>query len=129
MKKILILLLTCIMTMSCKSQTSENYQSMTALTFQEKMKIERNPQILDVRSTEEFVTGHIENAININWNGTDFNEKIKTFDKTKPIFVNCQGGGRSKKAADRLFAVGFKTIYELDGGINKWIASNLPIKK
>lgn len=128
MKKLLILLLTCIMTISCKSQTSENYRSMTAFAFQEKIKAEKKPQILDVRSTQEFVTGHIENAININWNGDDFNEKIKLFDKTKPIFVNCQGGGRSKKAADRLFSLGFKIIYELNGGISDWKLNNLPLK-
>ncbi len=115
--------------MSCKSETSESYESMTALAFQDKMKIEKNPQILDVRSTEEFVTGHIENAININWNETNFNDKMKSFDIAKPIFVNCQGGGRSKKAAERLFSLGFKKIYELNGGINEWKSSSLPIKK
>ena len=129
MKKILILLLTCILTISCKSQTSEKYQSLSAIAFQDKIKIEKNAQILDVRSPEEFASGHIDKAININWNSDNFNEKMKLFDKSKPIFVNCQGGGRSKKAAERMLLIGFKTIYELDGGINKWIASNLPIKK
>jgi rhodanese-related sulfurtransferase len=125
MKKILLLIITSLISFSCNAQ---NYDSLSAKTFQEKLKIDKKPQILDVRSPEEFVTGHIENAININWNGDNFNEKIKAFDKTKPIFVNCQGGGRSKKAADRLFSLGFKTIYELNGGMNDWISNNLPIK-
>ncbi len=128
MKKIIIFILTCIITMSCKSKTSGNYESLSALAFQEKIKIEKNRQILDVRSPEEFATCHIENAININWNSNNFNDKIKAFDKTKPIFVNCQGGGRSKKAAERLVSLGFKTIYELNGGMNNWSFNNLQIK-
>lgn len=126
MKKLLLLLVTSLLSISCNAK---NYESLQAKTFQEKIKIEKNPQILDVRSPEEFVTGHIKNAINVNWNGTDFNDKIRSFDKTKAIFVNCQGGGRSKKAADKLFSLGFKIIYELKGGMNEWSSNNLPIKR
>ncbi len=125
MKKLLLLVIS-LLSISCNSQ---NYESLSAKTFQEKLLTEKKPQILDVRSSEEFASGHIENAININWNSDDFNEKIKAFDKTKPIFVNCQGGGRSKKAADRLFSLGFKKIYELNGGMNDWNFNSLPIKK
>jgi rhodanese-related sulfurtransferase len=124
MKKILILLLTCIMTTSCKSQTSNNFQSLTALAFKEKLNTEKNSQILDVRTPEEFATGHLENAVNINWNSENFDQQIKKFNKTKPIFVNCQAGGRSKKAAERLFSLGFKKIFELKSGINDWISNN-----
>lgn len=42
------------------------------------MKIEKNPHILDVRSPEEFAAGQIENALNINWNSENFNDKNKT---------------------------------------------------
>ena len=126
MRKILLLLIISLLSVSCNSQ---NYESLTAKTFQEKLKTEKTSQILDVRSPEEFSTGHIENALNINWNGDNFEEKVKTFDKTKPIFVNCQGGGRSKKAAERLFSLGFKIIYELNGGMNDWTSNNLPTKK
>ncbi len=125
MRKLLLLIIS-LLSISCNSQ---NFESLTANVFQEKLKTEKKPQILDVRSPEEFSTGHIQNAININWNGDNFEEKVKIFDKTKPVFVNCQGGGRSKKAADRLFSLGFKTIYELNGGMNDWISNNLPTKK
>lgn len=126
MRKILLLLIISLLSISCNSQ---NYKSLSAKTFQEKLKNEKTSKILDVRSPEEFSTGHIENALNINWNGDNFEGKVKTFDKTKPIFVNCQGGGRSKKAAERLFSLGFKIIYELNGGMNDWTSNNLPTKK
>ena len=129
MKKIIILTLLHFFNVSCKSQNKENYQLLAPLEFLEKLKITSNPQILDVRTSQEFITGHIKNAINVNWNGDKFNDKMKSFDIAKPIFVNCQGGGRSKKAAERLFSLGFKKIYELNGGINEWKSSSLPIKK
>ena len=128
MKKLLLVTLI-MLTIGCKSQTANNYKSLSASEFQEKLKTNEKPQILDVRTAAEFSTGHIVNAINIDWNGNNFDEKIKQFDKTKPIFVNCQGGGRSKKASDKLFSVGFKTIYELNGGMNDWLSNNLPLTK
>jgi rhodanese-related sulfurtransferase len=42
----------------------------------------------------------------------------KKFDKTKPVL--CKSGNRSKKATEKLNELGFKNIYELDGGFMKW---------
>ncbi len=125
MNNVFIFLITSLLSISCNAQ---NFKSLSAKAFHEQLKIVKKPQILDVRSPEEFATGHIENAININWNSDVFTNKIKAFDKTKPIFVNCQAGGRSKKAAEKLFSLGFKTIYDLNGGIDDWSSKNLLLK-
>jgi thioredoxin len=69
----------------------------------------------------------IDNAINIDWNGDNFDGKIGNFDKSKPIFVYCMSGGRSKKAAEKLGELGFTKIYELQGGIMKWNAAGLSV--
>ena len=125
MKKLTALLLIIMFTIGCNAQ---KFESIPAKQFSEKIKTTPKPQILDVRTKVEFETGHIENAINIDWNAANFDNKINIFDKTKPIFVNCQLGGRSKKAANKLVLLGFNTIYELDGGIASWIASDFLIK-
>lgn len=106
---------------SCNGQ-SENIKTIEPTAFAEKLNTTQNPQILDVRTPEEFTSQHIENAVNINWNGDDFATKAAAFDKSKPIFVYCLSGGRSKKAAKKLEGLGFTTIYELDGGIMRWNA-------
>jgi thioredoxin len=80
-----------------------------------------------VRSPEEFAGQHIDNAINIDWNGDNFEGKIGKYDKSKPIFVYCMSGGRSKKAAEKLSELGFSKIYELQGGIMKWNAAGLSV--
>lgn len=125
MKKLTALLIIIMFTIGCNAQ---KFESIPAKQFSEKIKTTPKPQILDVRTKVEFETGHIENAINIDWNAANFDNKINIFDKTKPIFVNCQLGGRSKKAANKLVLLGFNTIYELDGGIASWIASDFLIK-
>ena len=55
--------------------------------------------------------------------GDDFVAKAEKYDKTKPVFVYCKSGGRSKKAAEKLNELGFTNIYELEGGIIKWNAA------
>lgn len=117
-------LIYCII-LSCNGQTSINIKRIDAPAFAEKIKTTQSPQILDVRTPEEFESEHIENAKNINWLGDSFIQDAVNLDKTKPVFVYCKSGGRSAKAAAKLQELGFTTIYELDGGFLKWDAAGL----
>lgn len=105
---------------SCQGQESKFVQTVDAKTFAEKLNTTQNPQLLDVRTPEEFSDGHIDNAVNVNWNGDDFVAKADKYDKSKPVFVYCKIGVRGAKAANRLAELGFKEIYNLDGGFMKW---------
>ena len=78
-------------------------------------------QLLDVRTPQEFQQGFIEGAVLINFFDSDFVAKVSTsFDKNKPLYIYCAVGGRSNKAARKLIAEGFDSIYDLKGGFNKW---------
>ena len=96
--------------------------------FSEKLQLENQPQLIDVRSPKEFSDQHLENAKNINWNGDDFEQKVGELDKLKPIYVYCLSGGRSSSASKKLAEMGFKEIYEMYGGIVKWNAFGLAMK-
>lgn len=111
--------------LSCNGQTTKNIKTIEAKAFAEKINTTENPQILDVRTPEEFNYDHIENAENVNWLGDSFVKESEKFDKTKPVFVYCKSGGRSKKATEKLEELGFKNIYELEGGFLKWDAEGL----
>lgn len=117
------LLLLPLLFLSCHGQSSKSVQTIDTKLYAEKLKSTENPQLLDVRTPEEYNTEHIDNAANVNWNGDDFAAKANKYDKSKPVFVYCKVGGRSAKAADKLAEMGFKEIYNLDGGIMKWNAS------
>lgn len=121
--KFFSLILIAFMFVSCQGQTSKSIHTLDVKSFAEKLKTAEKPQLLDVRTPEEYNTGKIADAVNVNWNGNDFEAKAKTYDKSKPIFVYCKAGGRSASAADKLATMGFTEIYNLEGGIMKWNAS------
>lgn len=117
----------CLLFISCKGQQKE-IKKIEPKEFSEKLQSEKQPQLIDVRTPKEFSDQHLDNAININWNGDDFDKKVAELDKSKPVFVYCLSGGRSSKASGKLAELGFKEIYEMDGGIVKWNASGLAEK-
>lgn len=114
-----------LMLNSC-SNAQPGKTNLTATEFATKLQESGNSVILDVRSPEEFASGHLENATNIDWNGNDFENKTKVLNKEKPIFIYCLSGGRSAEAAQKLRASGFKEVYEMQGGIMKWRSAKLP---
>lgn len=86
-------------------------------------------QLVDVRTSEEFNAGHIEDAINIDVNQSNFKTKVSRLDKSKPVLVYCRSGKRSDNAAEILKEMGFTKIVALEGGMISWEAANLPINK
>lgn len=84
-------------------------------------------QIIDVRTPEEFQSGHIAAAKNINLYDQDFKAQLEKLNKQEPVFVYCKVGGRSAKAAKTLHDMGFTSIYDLDGGMMSWESNKLPV--
>ena len=116
----ILLLIVSVVFISCNDKKSSSFESLHPKEFAEKIKTTDHPQILDVRTPDEFESEHIDNAKNVNWNSDDFEAKAASYDKSKPVFVYCLSGGRSKKAAAKLKELGFNTVYELDGGFLNW---------
>ncbi len=82
---------------------------------------EKKVQLVDVRTAAEYRSGHIKNAINIDFfNSTDFVRNFENLDKEKPVYVYCRSGARSQKAARKLVGLGFSQIYDLAGGFIRW---------
>ncbi len=94
-------------------------------------KNKNNPNfvILDIRTPEEFESGYIEGAININYHSDTFVEDLDKLDKNKTYFVYCRTGRRSSDAADIMTKQGFKEIYRINGDIVKWKSEGLPVAK
>ena len=121
--KFLTSLLCLSLIMACHSQQAGLVETVTANQFAYELKQSTNPQLLDVRTAEEYNGQHIEGAQNLDWNAANFEAQVQKLDPTKPVFVFCLSGGRSKKAAGKLAELGFKKIIELNGGILKWNAA------
>jgi len=113
---------------SCSNGVSKDANTtLQAKEYATKLKETENSFVLDVRTPEEFESGHLKTATNINFYDNDFREQIAKIDKQKTIFVYCKGGGRSAEAASQLTNAGFKNVYDLNGGIMAWDNENLPI--
>jgi thioredoxin len=121
--KRLYLVVFSIIAFSCNSQTA--VQTIDVASYSKKIEATPKAQILDVRTPEEYATGHIENSDNVNWLSESFVLRTDKYDKTKPVFVYCKSGGRSIKASEKLAELGFTTVYNLDGGMLKWDAAGL----
>ncbi|WP_366187075.1 rhodanese-like domain-containing protein [Flavobacterium ovatum] len=125
----LIFLIPAFILLSCQKQHSQNRTIVDAATFSKKIEATEKPQIIDVRTPEEFEEEHLISAKNINWNGDNFDTEAEKLDKSKPVFVYCKSGGRSKKASAKLTELGFENIYELDGGFLQWSSEGLKSNK
>lgn len=123
--KFIIPLLSVLQFIGCQSQP-QNVTYVDVASFDKLLAETPNPQLIDVRTPQEFADFKIVNAVNVDWNGADFIKKMETLDKSKPVFVYCLSGGRSKAAASKLAENGFVKIYELKGGIMKWNAAHQP---
>lgn len=104
-------------------------QPLTISAVQFKASIEQpGVQVLDVRTTGEFQSGHIQNAFQANWNDSkEFQERIQHLDKTKTVYVYCQAGARSAAAQNFLIEKGYNVV-NLEGGMSSWKMSQLPVE-
>ena len=105
---------------STTAQTATINEVVDKATFA-KLLEQDNIQLLDVRTPKEFALGSIDGATNINYFDESFQENLsKIVDPEKTILVYCKAGSRSAQAAKVLAEMGCKTIYDLDGGYDKW---------
>lgn len=85
--------------------------------------------ILDIRTADEFRSGHLEGAINVDYYAADFEQQLAELDIDVPYVMYCNSGNRSSNALPVMDSIGFAEVYELDGGIQAWFAANLPIEQ
>jgi rhodanese-related sulfurtransferase len=96
-------------------------QTISVDEFEKQCITTQNEQLIDVRTPQEYEKARIAHAKNINVRGSDFRMHIEHLDKTKPVLVYCAAGPRSKSALEIFREAGFKTVYELNGGMNAWL--------
>ncbi len=105
----------------------ENVKVLPPKAFQQELESATAKQLIDVRTPQEFQSGHIAMAKNINIYDADFKAQLEKLNREQPVYVYCKVGGRSAKAAETLQELGFSHIYDLEGGMMAWESSNLPV--
>ena len=118
MKKILFLLSITFL-FSCGNTNSQIIEDVNTENFHQLIE-KGDGIIIDVRTSQEFNSGHIIDATNIDFYSDDFTDKLKIVRKDVPIYVYCRSGGRSSSAANKMEKLGFTKVYNLLGGIGSW---------
>ena len=109
------LLLVC----SCQIFESKDINVISDTQFTE---IQDSDYILvDVRTIEEYESGHIQDAVNFDFYSESFQKKILSLDKSSSIILYCRTQNRSTKTANYLKENGYKEITVLAGGITSWV--------
>lgn len=85
--------------------------------------------IIDVRTPKEYADGHIERAINVDFNSDDFRSKITQLEKEKAYLIYCRSGNRSSGALQIMTELDFVEVYHLSAGIIGWLDEGLPTVK
>lgn len=84
--------------------------------------------LLDVRTQDEYATGHLPGSINLPVDeiGSIVPEKIP--DRQTPLFFYCRSGARSRRALDALQRLGYRDLHDLGGILNYHgtLEENLP---
>ena len=103
-----------------KIQIIENITPEEVNTLIQESKDNPNFVILDVRTPEEYLSGHIENAVNLDYYSETFRNDLDKLDKNKTFIIYCRSGGRSANTLNIIKDLNFKEAYNMLGGINKW---------
>ena len=116
MKKLFSLLLAATSLIGCQSNTE--FKSVDAQQFAEVI-ADKDVQLVDARTPEEFSEGHIPGAVNMDVKSENFDAQIAQLDSSRPVAVYCRSGRRSKLAAERTTNAGLQ-VTELADGILSW---------
>lgn len=78
----------------------------------------RKAQLIDVREPNEFEGGHILGARNVPM--SQLRMRMKEIRSDMPVYLYCQSGMRSARAAQFLYRKGYKDLTQLQGGFKGW---------
>ena len=104
----------------------ETINQVDALEFNRLVK-QNNGVLLDVRTASEFNNGHIANSGNLNFYSLSFRKKLSLLPRDQSIYLYCNTGYRSEKAAEILLKNGYSNVYNLEHGIMEWDLAELPV--
>lgn len=130
---IMLLITSSLISISCNNKAQSSDATTEAnIPFVQNISVKDIPAIkkakpdvkfLDVRTSEEIAGGMISGALKIDYKSKYFKDGLEKLDKSQSYIVYCKSGGRSAKSADIMQQMGFKSIYNLEGGYDVIAAS------
>lgn len=97
--------------------------------FARLMQEKKDAIILDVRTNEEVAGGFIEGMTQIDFYDDSFKDKIAALDRNTPVMLYCRSAGRSTEVLGMMSDMGFKEVYNLQGGFEAWKSAGKTVTK
>ncbi len=85
------------------------------------------PLVLDVRTPEEFATGHVAGAVNIPH--TELGQRLSEVQSEHGVALYCMVGPRARLGEKTLEEAGVQNVLHLEGGLAAWIEAGLPVEQ
>ncbi len=85
--------------------------------------------IMDVRTPQEYAEMHLPGATNTDYRAENFKDELEKMNKEKSYLIYCRTGVRSSEAYKIMTTIGFNKVYNLQGGITKWMEEGNPVVK
>lgn len=123
------LFLSVITLLACnnKDENTEQFATISVADFAAKLGSEPGV-LLDVRTIEEYQDGFISGAQQYDYYETaSFKAALNGMDKNQTYYIYCRSGGRSGTTLDMMQQMGFKKVYNLEGGMLAWRRANQPV--
>jgi rhodanese-related sulfurtransferase len=95
-------------------------KNLSVKEFSEKIKSDKSAVIIDMRTSQEYEQGHIQNSLLIDMYHPSFQKKILELEKTKNYYIYCRSGSRSFHAGNFMLQMGFENVSHLEKGIISW---------
>lgn len=105
--------------------TTKIKAKITPAEYQARFGAHADHILIDVRTPEEFASGHIPGAVNISVD--ELAQRLNEIPQDKPVVLYCRSGNRSNQAAQILERAGYTQIYDL-GGIITWVQQGYPVQ-
>jgi len=85
--------------------------------------------ILDIRSFEGYINGHIPGALNISYKLENYKQLIRDLDRDMTYIVYCNDGRSSKRTLEMMLKIGFRKVYVIKGGFLEWVNEGYSVEK
>ncbi len=105
---------------------STKVPSISAAELQVRRDSGAAPVVIDVRTPEEYASGHIPGAVNVPFDQVA--QRIAEIDAPHGVALYCMVGPRARKGESALLAAGYKKVLHLEGGLAAWLAAGLPVE-
>jgi len=109
--------------------TAQTVKQLNSVEIQQTLAKNKQIVILDVRTPQEFASGHLKDAINIDIYKEDFYSRIDKLNKKTSYMIYCRTHNRSGVTVKYMNQKGFETVYQMMDGFPGWTANNFEYEK